>query len=78
MCSFSLTFLEEKWEGMGVFCQTRPESFCNLKVQYNLGTITQILELLHYFTTFTTISFSGNSYAYFFFRQSILANDVLV
>jgi hypothetical protein len=47
-------------------------------VQYNLGTITQILELLHYFTTFTTISFSGNSYAYFFFRQSILANDVLV
>jgi hypothetical protein len=23
----------------GVFCQTKPESFCNLKVQDNLGTI---------------------------------------
>jgi hypothetical protein len=78
-----LTFFRKKkkkkiWEEMGVFCQTKPESFCNLKVQDNLGTKNKILELLHYFTTLITISFSAKSYAYFFFLQSILANDVLV
>jgi hypothetical protein len=51
MCSFPLTFLEEKWEGMGCFAKQSRKVFAILKCKTTLEQKNKILELLHYFTT---------------------------